>query len=542
MGDNRRYTGSNPQNSNYGRDQNVNSGRDQNVASQIITVSGDYNASSDNPHKTLWDKVAGVGASHTAEQQYERGECLKGTRVELLGMIHEWAQAREQGSPLCWLTGATGVGKTAIAMSAAKACEHEGLLASSFLFFRSDPRRNNPQALWLSIAHDLVLTMPYMKHLIEGRISEDPRILEARLEDQFRVLVFEPFLDPVLNSSRQRWLSAFLIQALCLVLSSVMLLDVVWGLLIALLLTEPVQPPNTVIIDGLDECGDEAMQLRILNIIRDVIQQSPRFPLRFLICSRPEAWIKEAFDAEHFRRLSKVILVDEALEDIIKYCHHHFQMIVNDPKYKHVRFPNPWPSHEDFRTLVDRSCSQFVYVRTVFRFITLGGNHPVDKLRLILDNSPTNRPGRSPYPELDALYCTILEASPNSDEVYAILVAILVLPNYRDTDYPTSTFTSPRYLAPTPAHIELFLGLSEGQVALTLRGMHSVLRIGGWADEIHVHHTSFRDYLIDQSRSQSFYVDLDAQKHIVVQQWLEKVTMSKMQTYRYEASQVQEIS
>ncbi|KAL0057011.1 hypothetical protein AAF712_016370, partial [Marasmius tenuissimus] len=541
MGDKQHYTGFSSRNINYGRDQNVNNGRDQNVAGEIITVSGDYHASGPNPHKTLWDKIAGVGASHTAEQQYERGECLEDTRVELRKIIHEWAQARGEGSPLFWLTGAAGVGKTAIAMSVAKELEKEGALVSSFFFFRSDPKRNNPQALWLSVAYGLVSTMPELRPLIERRISEDPRILEARLEDQFQALVLNPFLTPVLNSIRQRCLSGLLLQGLCLVLSSVVLLDVVWGLLTALFPIAPVPASNSniVIIDGLDECGDETTQLRILNIIRDAVQHTPQFPLRFLICSRPEAWIKETFEAEHFRRLSKVVEVNQALEDIITYCHRQFREIVNNPKYKHVRFPNPWPSQEDFGTLVNRSSSQFVYVKTVFSFITLGGSHPMNKLRIILDRSPANHSAASPYPELDALYRTILEASSNCAEVHAILVAILVLSSNTTHDY---VLFGPSYLTPTPTHIELLLGLPEGQVAIALRGMHSVLHIGEWSEEIHIHHNSFRDYLIDQSRSRSFYIDLDAQKHVIAQQWLEKLTPRNMQAYRYEAFQIYENS
>ncbi|KAJ8095405.1 hypothetical protein PM082_023175 [Marasmius tenuissimus] len=532
MGDNRHQTGPSSRNISCGRDQNVNYGGDQVIGGETYNVSGDYvrhcNASGPNPHKTLWDKVAGVGASHTAEQQYERGECLEDTRVELRKIIHEWAQARGEGSPLFWLTGAAGVGKTAIAMSVAKELEKEGALVSSFFFFRSDPKRNNPQALWLSVAHGLVSTMPVMRRLIERRISEDPKILEARLEDQFRALVLNPFLDPVLNPSWRRCLLDFFLQALCLVLSSVMLVDAVWGLLTALLLAESVQAPGIVIIDGLDECSDEATQLRILSIIRDAVQHAPHFPLRFLICSRPEAWIKEAFDAERFHRLLKVVVVDKAFEDIITYCHHQFQEIVDNPKYKHVRFPNPWPSQEDFGTLVNRSSSQFVYVKTVFSFITLGGSHPMNKLRIILDRSPANHSAASPYPELDALYRTILEASSNCAEVHAILVAILVLSSNTTHDY---VLFGPSYLTPTPTHIELLLGLPEGQVAIALRGMHSVLHIGEWSEEIHIHHNSFRDYLIDQSRSRSFYIDLDAQKHVIAQQWLEKLTPRNIQAY-----------
>ncbi|KAL0067535.1 hypothetical protein AAF712_005526 [Marasmius tenuissimus] len=424
------------------------------------------------------------------------------------------------------------VGKTAIAMSAAKACEEEGLLVSSFFFFRSDPKRNNPSALWLSVAHGLVLTMPVVATLIERRISEDPKILEARLEEQFRELILNPFLSPALRSSWQRRLCNLFLQALCLILSSVMLLDALWGFWAALSPIGPVQVPDIVIIDGLDECGSEATQLRILSIIQNAVRQAPRFPLRFLICGRPEAWFQEAFAAKPLYTLSKIISLDDQFrtseKDIVKYYRHQFQGIVNNPKYQHVRFSNPWPSRKDFEILAIRSCRQFLYVTTVVRFITLAGNHPIDQLSLILENSPNDRSGTSPFHELDNLYDTILKASAMPEKVHAILIAILVL-----TTCLPERESGISSLTPTPAHIELLLGLSTGQVALTLREMHAVLHTPGWADNIRIHHTSFRDYLVDPSRSQKFYIDLSAQKHFIMQQWLEKLTTSKMRAYRF---------
>ncbi|KAK1225791.1 hypothetical protein PQX77_011257 [Marasmius sp. AFHP31] len=434
------------------------------------------------PSKVLWEKIAGVRASHNAEQQYQQGTCLEETRVVLLRMIYEWGAG--QAPPLFWLTGAAGIGKTAIAMSAAKECERRGLLASSFFFYR-----NNPKVFVLTLAYDLISTMPIsVGSLIERRISENRRILEARLEDQFRELILTPISESQCDESE-------------------------WA-----------RFPNLVILDGLDE----TMQLRILDMIQDAFQHEPHLPLRFLICSRPELWIKEAFDAEPLRTLSRVILLDDAFEDIIKYCRHHFQKIISDPKYKHIRFPSPWPSHSDFGTLIEKSRSHFIYVETVFRLITHAGNHPVDTLRFVLANSPTKQPRGSPYPELDALYLTILEANSNLDEVHAILVAILVLSDHRLSRRPDEKGS----LAPTPAHIEVLLGLPTGQVSLTLRGMHAVLCIGGWADEMRVYHKSFTEYLLDMSRSQKLYIDLYAQTHLIARQWLKQLTTSKMRAYR----------
>ncbi|KAF9258189.1 hypothetical protein L218DRAFT_909683, partial [Marasmius fiardii PR-910] len=99
----------------------------------------------------LWDKISGVGASHNSNLQVDRGSCMPGTREAVLKCIWDWEHSESQRFPVCWLSGAAGVGKSAIALTIAKEWE-ESRLAASFFFFRSDPKRNNPDSLILSIA------------------------------------------------------------------------------------------------------------------------------------------------------------------------------------------------------------------------------------------------------------------------------------------------------------------------------------------------------------------------------------------------------
>ncbi|KAJ8078532.1 hypothetical protein PM082_012815 [Marasmius tenuissimus] len=441
------------------------------------------------PHKTLWDAVSGIGASHTAEQQYERGECLEGTREEVIRIIREWLLAKKH-LPICWLTGAAGVGKSAIAMTLAKSCEEDGCLVSSFFFFRSDPKRDNPSALALTVAHGLVSTRPFMRSVVEQRISKDPRILEAKLEDQFCELILKTVMK---RNWQRRLLSAF------------------------------VKVPDIVIIDGLDECGDENTQSRILSTIVSAFQQAPHFPLRFLICSRPESWIREAFNASLLQQLSEVIVLDELFmpdRDILRYYRHHFQEISRDPKYSQVPFPDLWPSEEQLEALVARTCGQFVFAVTVIKFLKLAFNHPIIQLRVILENTPPPQSGTPPYRQLDELYDFILQTNPNHEEVLHILAAVLVLPTHLD-------------LEPSPAHIELLLGLSLGQLTLTLRAMHSVLEIRGPRDSIRLFHTSFREYLLDHDRSRHFHIDMPARRDIIVRQWLQNLATNKVRTYSF---------
>ncbi|KAK1223837.1 hypothetical protein PQX77_013279 [Marasmius sp. AFHP31] len=503
------------QNLSYGGDQHINHWRDQRInhwgpIGQL--VNGEVNSAGrdfvnnfytlvGNPNRSIWDMISGVGASHKAEQQFERGHCLQGTREELLKAIFEWLSAKGEVPPICWLSGAAGVGKSAIAMTVAEACEKESDLVCSFFFFRSDPKRNNPSALWLTIAYGLASTIPVMQSVIEQRIYGDPMILEASLERQFRDLILSP--DPTWN-----WEGGL------------------WGFIKEL--SGMVSVPSVVVIDGLDECGDEATQLRILSIIRSAFQEVPHLPLRFLICSRPESWIREAFSDETLHQFTRFIALEDAFSahrDIERYYLHHFQEIVTSRRYGQVRFPNPWPSKEELEILVERTCGQFVYASTVIKFILLAFSHPMIQLRIILDNGLAGRSGTSPYPQLDALYDLILSANPDLEELLPILAAILVLP----------------HPAKSPACIELVLGLSTGQVALTLRAMHSVLNIKNWGDAIELYHTSFRDYLAEQTRSRSFHIDIPTWTNDIARRWLQNLTTSKIRSYSFDQLHSKEI-
>ncbi|KAJ8091630.1 hypothetical protein PM082_020864 [Marasmius tenuissimus] len=477
------HTGWGTQNNNHSGTQNVNYGDGQigQVLGGEVHFVKHFNTTDSTPLKSLSDAIAGVGASHKAEHQFSRGACLKDTRKSALASIHDWASAKgPEASPICWLSGAAGVGKSAIALSIAKSFEDQGLLSSSFFFFRSDPKRNTPSALVPTIAYDLAITTPLMQNCIEETISADCRILEASLEEQFRKLI----IAPTLVWNRQRSL---------------------WGAPVA---------PNVIIIDGLDECGDEDIQLRVLTMIKSAYCQHPDFPLRFLVCSRPEAWIQEAFSDDTLSRLSSDIILDDSLEartDIRRYFVHHFRKIATSHRYRQVRFPSPWPSKQDLEILVERSCAQFVYASTLVKFIKLAYSHPIVQLSIILDITVAPRPSRSPYHDLDCLYQVILSANPIQDELILILAAVLILPDHK--------------AKPTPAVIEAVLGLPSGQVDLTLRGMYSVLKIDGWEDEITLYHTSFQEYLVDRTRS---CIDLDEQKHTIAHRWLQSLSIDRL--------------
>ncbi|KAL0062246.1 hypothetical protein AAF712_010876 [Marasmius tenuissimus] len=465
--------------------------------------------------KTLQEAVAGIGASHNAEQQYSRGECLEGTREVLLEMIHDWILAKDQKHPIFCLTGAVGVGKTAIAMTVAKYCEQEGHLISSFFFFRSDPKRNTPSALMLSIAHGLVSTIPFLRRPIEERVSENPQILEARLEDQFHKLVLEPTL---------RWPQQTRPQAVLVLLEAVWAsffatlslftsLDVMWMIFVVHAPVIPREIPNVVIIDGLDECGpDDENQQRILSTIASLYRVSPSSPLRFLICSRPESTIREAFEGEPLCLLTKRITLNESFSpnsDIELYYRREFKNIRANPDYARIPFSDPWPSSDELEALLHRTSGQFAYATTVVRYIRRRGSSPIEQLSSILNSTPDPQ-RQSPLHELDCLYQTILSSHPDHCLLIPVLAAILLIPPFLKT---------PSLYKPSiHDFIELLLGLSPGKVNIILSAMHSVLDIGD--KEITVFHTSFTDFIYDPSRSGQFHIDKVVQRDTLAVKWL----------------------
>ncbi|KAK1215683.1 hypothetical protein PQX77_021688 [Marasmius sp. AFHP31] len=499
------YLGSVAQNYHNGIGQNLNHGRDQNVHTgagdlEVINVGRDFvnnfTSAASNPHKSLWDAVAGVGATHTSEQQFARGECLEGTREKALRVIDDWIVSDKRSVPMLLLSGTAGVGKSAIAMTVAKSCEETALVAS-FFFFRAEPKRNNPSALMLTVAHGLVTKIPSLRTFIHQRIAEDPMVLEAKLEDQFRELI----LKPVVGRKWRRYLRK------CLAKISLAQKD-----------------PNLVIIDGLDECGGEETQLRILSTIRSSYRQSPRSPLRFLICSRPEAWIQEAFNARDLGRITQRVVLDETFQpdrDIERYLLHEFQIIRESPKYARLPFPSSWPSKGELDRMVRKASGQFVYVAIIVKFTKLPYSNPIAQLRIILDYIPENQTSESPFSQLDLLYHIILSVNPNREKLVSILAAIFVLRPYGIA---------------CPAFIESLLGWSPGEGDLMLRAMHSVLNIGGGWDNISVFHTSFTDYLFDSTRSGPFYIDRPFQHHVLARRWLQAI--SSVQLRQYSLSQL----
>ncbi|KAL0568386.1 hypothetical protein V5O48_013593, partial [Marasmius crinis-equi] len=426
------------------------------VNPNFSNVGGDQINVYSNPHwvlQVLWHAIADVGASHDSAARYPLIGCHPSTREEILEMLLNWNR-KPRGLPFYWLYGPAGHGKSTIAQTLSELCAKDSTLVSSFFFLRNDEKRNKPTHLFLTIAYGLASSIPQLREIIGEVIQANPAVLRSSFCTQFRELVVNPC-----RSVAVSWESSW---------------------------------PRLVIIDGLDECQCKDIQEHILSILSSSYDETESLPLRFIICSRPEPTIREAFDSTILHSRSQRAALSNSWrerQDIARYLTDRFNTIRQRSRYSVIKFPDSWPPIGAIYQLADQSDGQFVYASIAVAFVDSEFHDPCRRLEILLRFTP-GLDDESPFGLLDVLYHNILAANPNTKRLILILGFILHPPIYQ--------VTNPRF-------IEILLGLPEGQVNLELCAMHSILNIRDSA--IDILHTSFSDFLHDKSRSGDFYID-----------------------------------
>ncbi|KAF5367880.1 hypothetical protein D9615_010478 [Tricholomella constricta] len=456
---------------------------------EYTDVAGDYYAISGN--LTVEEVDAAIialrdasvrGATHDSAERPSPPKCQPGTRKSILEGIDKWVNdmrirmsstGRRVGGQVLWLHGPAGAGKSAIAQTVS-----ENLYASSkqlvgsFFFSRRTAGHDIAKPFFPTIALQLAVSIPEMRRVIAPAIKKDSLIFDKSLATQVKHLLVEPFL-------------AFLAAATH---------------------SQPDPPPSAppflVVLDGLDECNDKNSQRTILDCIADVLHQ---LPLCFVVVSRPELHIKDAFHSGRFasggilEERSLYQEVDEnsleARQDVRAFIVKEFARIYDSEKHRHFMksVRKPWPRRDAIKILVNRSGGYFIYIATVVRFVDEEFFSPVDRLDEII---MVAAPGSSPFAELDKLYTQILSTNPNTDLLVRILGAIFIdLPSI---EYADKAIRDPKV-------IERIFDLKKGAVRSALRGMHSLLRV--LHDTVESYHASSYDFLFDKDRAGRFFID-----------------------------------
>jgi len=341
-----------------------------------------------------------------------------------------WAEAGSEVPSILWVHGPAGAGKSAIAQTVAETWAARDELTASFFFARTAATRNSAKYLFPTIAVQIALSVPEKRHRIDNMLKNDPWIADrASGSVDLVASLFQP--------------------GSALVPSS----------------------PFLVVIDGLDECQGHDDQRRILAQIALMVN-THHLPLRFLIVSRPEAHLWEAFGEPHLANIARKLSLYgdlKAKADVSTYLQSEFSRIHDSTRHRDVMefVPRPWPSMDVIDALVKKSDGYFIYASTVIKFVDEENESPEDRLDQVLNTSNSAVPPSEspPFAELDKLYLQILSSCQTSKAKLPILKRIL------------GFALTPRtiYVELDAATIETLLQLPQGRVKLMLRGLRSLI-------------------------------------------------------------------
>ena len=407
--------------------------------------------------------MVSLSAIHDSSERYPPPRCHPETRTSVRAVIICWIEDPNPTYFVLWLYGPAGAGKSAILQSTAEECyAMESHFGGSFFFSRGKPGRNQGHFLFSTIAYQLAMNLPYLRTHIDSAMQADPSLYTKSMMVQMRSLIIDSFRK----------------------------------------LSSGMEHTPTVIVDGLDECDGHETQKIILEIIYEAIAIH-KIPLRFLVASRPEAHIREAFDRPTLRSITKRVVLDESFgpnQDIEKYLRDGFETIYKQNLTLMEQVVQPWPGMGVVDLLVQKASGQFIYASTVLKFVGAEFYNPISQLDIVLDPSP---PNETLFSDLDHLYSQILCTYPIPEKLICVLGTVLAL-----------------HCPQPPGVIEDLLGMKVGEVGLVLRGTHSLIKFPHIPDEnftrstdigedngIRLLHASFEDYLVDKSRSGHFFID-----------------------------------
>ncbi|KAF8998652.1 hypothetical protein BDQ17DRAFT_1328666 [Cyathus striatus] len=342
------------------------------------------------------------GATHQSKDQYDAPKCHPETRKQLLSDIKEWIEIPEKETGIMYLHGPAGAGKSCISRSVCEDAADAGLLGGSFFFWRGSPDRNHAQKLVTTLVYQLAMLNRDLANFIASEIERDPQIVvDKPLEYQFEKLVLEP-----IRSIPSDQLSV-----------------------------------RAIVIDGLDECVDKISQISILHLLAKAVRHD-KFPLGFIITSRPEVHLQEALDTKEIIFATQLISLSHipaVAHDIRTTLQSGFSRIINDRRFKVAlkSIPRPWPTFECIEKLVERSSGQFIYAATVMKFISSCDHNPASRLDIVLGIRESNN--NSPYTDLDLLYLEILSRVKDAKRMMKVLGYILAIQDFAvkySTSYP----------------------------------------------------------------------------------------------------------
>ena len=375
-----------------------------------------------------------------------RRGCLRGTRETVLEEVESWTKDFNN-SPVFWLNGLAGTGKSTIAQTIAERAFAEGRLGASFFCSRDFQDRSDLHFIFPTLAFQLAHKYPYFRSHLVSLLRTDPDIVDESLYSQMERLIVEPL--------------------------------------------QVANIQTVIVIDALDECKDEDPSSAILSVLGRFVNQIPN--VKFFITGRPEPRIKMGFRLPLLVDSTNVFVLHEVHpslvnDDIRLFLGHELSELAQRHKL------DGWPSDDHVNLLCYRAAGLFIYAVATIKFLNSSTHLPTQRLEVILGGPECTGPeGTTRFDSkttLDSLYTSILktafsEEDPGVDsKVRSIIGAVVLLVNP----------------LPLPGITEL-IGLDRKEVILFLTLVQSLLAFDeDFNQPVKPFHKSFPDFITDPSR------------------------------------------
>ena len=408
----------------------------------------------------------GCRRAHGAGYQHgNRDGCLRGTRESVLTEIEHWADDLE-ASPVFWLNGLAGTGKSTIAQTVAERVFAEGRLGASFFCSRGVEDRSDLQLIFPTLAFQLAQKYSAFRVSLIPLLRSNPDVVHESIQDQMQKFLIEPLRSADVST--------------------------------------------VIVIDALDECRDEDPESAILLVLGELVSRIPR--VKFFITSRPETHIKVGFRGPLLKESTNIFTLHEVEPRIVDNDIRHF--------FNHELFTlaqqrgrvEGWPTDEQLDSLCRRAAGLFVYAVATVNFLKHKFKNPSDRLNVIMGSPEcTAHEGKvelKVYTSLDSLYASILQEAfrrndaDNDAMVRSVLSAVVLVTN------PLS-----------PHAIATLTGCDYDAVQSLLESIQSLLMLRDNIDHpIQPFHKSFPDFITDPTRciSTRFHISPDHHTGLVL--------------------------
>ena len=252
-----------------------------------------------------------------------RRGCLRGTRKAVLDEIESWSRDFNL-SPVYWLNGLAGTGKSTIAQTTAERIFADGRLGASFFCSRDFQDRRDLRYIFPTLAFQLAHKYPDFRSTLVPLLQSNPDIAHESFYSQMETLIVGP-----LGSS-----------------------DI----------------STVIIIDALDECVDEEPQSIILSVMGRLVERIPN--VKFFVTGRPEPCIKSGFRLGLLRPLTDVFVLHEVEPSVVNadirlFLEHGLRELASRAGGE----KDGWPTGEQLDLLCERAAGLFVYAMATIKVL-----------------------------------------------------------------------------------------------------------------------------------------------------------------------------